>query len=99
MSKFYKKIIMYNKCDLNPDFEMIQDDRFDYSFIVSCKTSFGIESFTNSLETIVESLKDTISHIELTNLKSQNNINTDEKSGIMNYSYSIGQKVMKCSIL
>lgn len=57
MTQYYKKILVYNKCDLNPDFTIDNDQRFNCECKVSCKTNIGIDQFINSLENILVNIK------------------------------------------
>jgi len=41
----YKKILIYNKLDLHPDFVFEIDSRFDYTLAVSCKKGLFLEEF------------------------------------------------------
>ena len=41
----FKKILVYNKLDLNPNFKWDDESRFDYTIGVSCKKGLNIEEF------------------------------------------------------
>jgi small GTP-binding protein len=101
MSKVHQIILIFNKCDLKPDIEIQNDERFDFIFIVSCKNRTGIDTFLNSLENnIITKLNNTISkNIEIPLNPIENNINTNENNGLIDYTYSVGKKIMNCCIL
>jgi small GTP-binding protein len=89
MTQYYKKILVYNKCDLNPDFTMDNDERFDSKCKVSCKTNIGIEQFINSLENILANIKQDDLYNKMKIHSSANiNINSLNK-----------KKSIKCSLL
>jgi small GTP-binding protein len=104
MSKYHKKVLIYNKADLNPDFIMEPDERFDFSILLSCKTNAGIDEFTRSLDNIVINLENTftIKPPEIpTNIKIEEEQEPvkNEKQGLLDYTYSLSREVMKCSLL
>lgn len=101
MSKFCKKILLYNKSDLYTDFEVENDERFDRIFVVSCKNNTGIDKLLDSLESIVSIIKDELAeNVEFSiPIPKQKNIDMSQKKGLLDYSYSVGEKIMKCSIL
>ena len=102
MYKFHKKILLYNKCDLNPDFKLVDDERFDNTCIVSCKTNVGIDIFINSLESSINNLKDSMNKnmdIIIHPIKVDSQPNKNEKKGMLEYTYSLSQNIMKCTIL
>ena len=86
MTPYYKKILLYNKSDLNPDFLFQNDERFDLNCVLSCKTNTGIYEFTSSLETVLINIKDDDLYKNM-QIPIQNEINLNRK------------KVMKCSLL
>lgn len=49
----HKKIVVYNKFDLRPDFKMEPDERFDCSMVISCKTNYGMNDFSKALDDLV----------------------------------------------
>ncbi len=49
----HKKILVYNKCDLRPNFQMEPDERFDCSTVISCKTNYGMDDFSKALDDMV----------------------------------------------
>ena len=102
MSKYHKKILLYNKSDLNPDFKLLDDERFDKTCLISCKTNAGIDIFMNSLESSIYNLKDSMNKnmdIIIHPIKVDSPPNVNEKKGMLEYTYSLGQNMMKCSIL
>lgn len=101
MSKFCKKILLYNKFDLYPDFEVENDERFDRIFVVSCKNNTGIDKLLDSLESIVSIIKDELAeNVELSiPIPKQKAIDMSQKKGLLDYSYSVSEKIMKCNIL
>lgn len=86
MIPYYKKILLYNKSDLNPDFVFKTDERFDLNCVVSCKTNIGIDEFTNSLEMVLTNIKDDDLYKNM-QIPIPNEINLNRK------------KFMKCSLL
>ena len=86
MTPYYKKILLYNKSDLNPDFVFRNDERFDLNCVVSCKTNIGIDEFTNSLEMVLTNIKDDDLYKNM-QIPIPNEINLNRK------------KFMKCSLL
>lgn len=93
MTPYYKKILLYNKCDLNPDFVFHNDERFDLNCVISCKTNMGIDEFTNSLENVLTNIKEDDLYKNM-QIPIQNEINLNR-----NKSYLLFTKVMKCSLL
>jgi len=57
MAENYKKLLIYNKLDLNSDFKLEEDDRFDHSCTISCKTNKGISELNNQIDEIVLKLE------------------------------------------
>ena len=43
----FKKILVYNKIDLNTNFKWEEDSRFDYTLAVSCKKGLNLDDFTS----------------------------------------------------
>jgi small GTP-binding protein len=86
MSKHYKKILIYNKCDLNKNFILQIDERFDLNYIISCKTNEGIIEFTQSLGAYLSNIKETIETQPLIE------ININSKS-------YLSKKCIKCCLL
>ena len=104
MGKYHKKVLIYNKADLNPDFIMEPDERFDFSILLSCKTNAGIDEFTRSLNNIVINLENTftVKTPEILNnikIEEEQAPIKNEKQGLLDYTYSLSREVMKCSIL
>jgi len=102
MSKHHKKILLYNKSDLNPDFKFVHDERFDNTCIVSCKTNVGIDLFMNSLESTIHNIKDSIDKnmdMIIPPIKVDSQSDNNEKKGMLQFTYSYGQNIMKCNIL
>jgi small GTP-binding protein len=58
MTPYCKKILLYNKSDLNPNFVFQNDERFDLNCIISCKTNMGIDEFTDSIDTVLKNIKE-----------------------------------------
>ena len=52
----YKKLLIYNKKDIDPNFIYSNDVDFDYSIAVSCKTGEGIEQLNKLMNEIVISI-------------------------------------------
>ena len=56
-SSEYKKILVYNKLDLVPNFTFKDDELFDYTIGVSCRSGLNINQFIDSIEKISTSLE------------------------------------------
>jgi small GTP-binding protein len=78
----YKKLLVYNKKDLNPDYELISDENFDYSIMISCKTGDGIDRLEKLISEIVYSIEPSIKENPVgKNIEQTNNY----KQYILNY--------------
>jgi small GTP-binding protein len=78
----YKKLLVYNKKDLNPDYELISDENFDYSIMISCKTGDGIDRLEKLISEIVYSIEPSIKENPVSkNIEQTNNY----KQYILNY--------------
>lgn len=57
MSSYYKRILIYNKSDLNPNFVKDNDPRFDNICLVSCKMNENIDEFINIININCKEIK------------------------------------------
>lgn len=90
-----KNIIIYNKLDLNREFKLIEDERFDHNIVISCKTGEGLDKLTKIIDNIVYTLEPS-----LNKQAEQSNINLGYTQYLLNYlpnKESIS--TMKCNIL
>jgi Rab family protein len=87
MAKHHKKILLYNKSDLNENYILNNDERFDLNCIISCKTNNGIYEFIESL------------HIFLTNIKDNLEMPISNEININHSKSYISKKCVKCSLL
>jgi len=102
MSKYHKKILLYNKSDLNPNFKLVIDERFDNTCVISCKTNKGNDIFINILEKTINNIKDSVDKMfdtPITKIKVENQPVNNEKKGLLDLTYSYGQNIMKCNLL
>jgi Ras-related protein Rab-5C len=102
MAENFKKILIYNKLDLNPDFKLEEDDRFDHSCAVSCKTNKGISELNNQIDKIVLKFEKTSDGVFI---RPTIKLDTEEKkTESAGYAHNLLQylpknEYMKCSIL
>jgi Ras-related protein Rab-6A len=105
MVENYKKLLIYNKLDLNPDFKLVEDERFDYSCVVSCKTNVGISELNNQIDKIVLKFEKTSDGVFI---RPTISLDTEEKkTESAGYAHNLLQYLpnkeymtsMKCSIL
>jgi Ras-related protein Rab-5C len=106
MAANYKTVLIYNKLDLNPDFKLEQDERFDYIGMVSCKTNKGISELNNQIDEIVLKLEKTSDGVFIRPTISLDT-EEDKKTESEGYVHNLLQYLpkneyissMKCSIL
>jgi small GTP-binding protein len=102
MAENYKKVLIYNKLDLNPNFKLEKDDRFDHCCMVSCKTNVGISELNKQIDEIVLKLEKTSDGVFI---RPAINLDTEEKkTESAGYAHNLLQYLpnrenMKCSIL
>ena len=105
MASNHKKLVIYNKLDLNPNFQMEEDSRFDYSAVVSCKTNEGMNELSKLIDEIVLKLEKSFDVIFIhPNIKLDTEEKKPENEG---YAHNLLQYLpkkeyitnMKCSIL
>ena len=105
MAANYKTVLVYNKSDLNPDFKLEKDDRFDYIGVVSCKTNQGINELNKQIDEIVLKLETTSDGVFI---RPTISLDTEEKkTESEGYAHNLLQYLpnkeymtnMKCSIL
>ena len=78
----YKKLLVYNKKDLNPDYELTSDENFDYSIMISCKTGDGIDRLEKLIKEMVYSIDPNVKENPVSkNIEQTNNY----KQYILNY--------------
>jgi len=101
----HKKILVYNKCDLRPNFQMEPDERFDCSMVISCKTDYGMDDFSKALDDMVIQIENaTINNSFIKPIPPPSNV--DESAGgdsrLNFYSYLPRKEYlssMKCNLL
>jgi small GTP-binding protein len=105
MAANYKNVLIFNKLDLNPDFKIYEDDRFDYIGVVSCKTNEGISELNKQIDEIVLKLEKSVDGVFI---RPTISLNTEEKkTESAGYAHNLLQYLpnkeymtnMKCSIL
>lgn len=102
MVKNHKKMIIYNKFDLRPNFQMVHDDRFDYCTTISCKTNHGFDDFSKALDNMVVHLENSIMTIKPHESAPQPVAADESPSGLNFYKYIPGRDYIssiKCNIL
>lgn len=53
----YKKVLVYNKLDLMPDYQFQPEARFDYTMAVSCRKGLHIEQFSEIVDRVCQELE------------------------------------------
>ena len=102
MVKNHKKMVIYNKFDLRPDFQMVNDDRFDYSTVISCKTNHGLDDFSKALDNMVIHLENSCMTIKPPESAAPAPNVAPPSTGLNFYKYVPGRDYIssiKCNIL
>jgi Ras-related protein Rab-6A len=94
----YKKLLVYNKKDIYPNFVCIDDKDFDYSIVISCKTGEGIEKLNKLINEIALTIAPPIPEKSSTNIENTEN-SIDYKQYILNYLPQKKLLTRKCNIL